>query len=89
LSGQAIARENLVKIVAAYQEATKKPLSAISRRFYGKASFLQDFLHGEEVTISYAAMDRMIDKFRDEWPAGVIWPRTRGILMNFRRQRIA
>lgn len=67
------ARRNLIRIATVYAKATGLTLSAVSRKFYGKAAFLADFKSGSQ-SITFSNMDRLLKAFRKNWPEGVEWP---------------
>jgi hypothetical protein len=75
-------RENIRLIVDAYREATGASLSAVSKRFYGNASFLKAFLDGEKNSMSIDRLGHMLDEIRSEWPDGVRWPACKPIQMS-------
>lgn len=75
-----VARANLIKIATAYAKANNSTLSAVSRKFYGKAAFLADFKRGSQ-SITFSNLDRLLKAFAKEWPPGVEWPTPAPILM--------
>jgi len=83
-----IVRENLKLIVDAYSVATNKPLSRISRRFYGNTEFLDAFFAGTH-SISLNKLDELLDKLREEWPPGVVWPACRPVVMPRRLRKLS
>lgn len=76
-----IVRDNLLAIAAAYQKATGKGLSTISRDFYGRGDFLAKLRRGEH-SLSVAQTDKILGRFRAEWPQNAAWPLTRAIMMD-------
>lgn len=74
------ARANLVRIAKAYAKATGSTLSAVSRKFYGKAAFLEDFGAGR-CSMTFSNFDRLLGALRKNWPAGTPWPATALMLM--------
>jgi hypothetical protein len=82
MSFESTVRKNLLDIVAAYQAATGKSLSDISREFYGKGDFFAKYLlNKDKYRLSVRSVDRMIRKFRRRWPKKADWPFVRGIFM--------
>lgn len=75
-----LVRAGLLAIAGAYAKATRTSLSAVSRKFYGKASFLTD-LKTKRQSISVRTVSRILDQFRDEWPEGVARPNIPAIFM--------
>jgi len=73
-------RDNLLAIVGAYRRATGQRLSAVSRKFYGNASFLHDFRYGRQ-SLSLKKLDEMLDAMRQDWPEKAEWPGTGAIFM--------
>lgn len=76
-----VVRKNLLAIVAEYRKATGASLSEVSKRFYGNATFLEQFKAGEH-SISVGKLDTVVGKFREEWPAEAEWPLLRPIFMD-------
>lgn len=72
---EATARANLLRIAKAYAKATGSTLSTVSREFYGKAAFLQDF-GGGRCSMTLSNYDRLLADFRKKWPPGAAWPAT-------------
>jgi hypothetical protein len=66
-------RKNLLEIARAYAKAEKMPISVVSRKTYGKSSFLQDYAKAEK-TLSADKASEMLDWFRDHWPDKAAWP---------------
>lgn len=81
-------RANLLAIVAAYRKATGLSLGTISSRFYGNAGFLAEFKAGRQ-TLSIDKLDKVVEKFRAEWPDGASWPYLGAIFMNPPKRRPA
>lgn len=75
-----VARANLIRIATVYARATDSTLSAVSRKFYGKAAFFADFKRGSQ-SITFSNLDRLLKAFAKEWPPGVDWPTPAPILM--------
>ena len=75
------ARQNLLKIAKAYASATGAALPSVSRKFYGKSTFLEDFKRGE-CCISVSRLNEMLQKFSNEWPDGIDWPTTAPLRMD-------
>jgi len=75
-----VLRENLRAIVGAYRAATRASLSAVSKRFYGNANFLQLFF-AREHSVSLDKYDAFVDAIRAEWPSGAEWPYLRAALI--------
>lgn len=74
-------RKNLLAIVAEYRRATGASLSEVSKRFYGNATFMEQFKAGEH-SISVGKLDTVVTKFREEWPPEAEWPVLRPIFMD-------
>ena len=72
--------KNLLLIVGAYQKATGKSLSTISKQFYGRGDFLEKLKAGEH-SISIDRLSSLLDQLRAEWPEGTPWPLTRPVFM--------
>ena len=73
-------RDNLILIAEAYAEAVGKSLTTVAKEFYGRGDFFENLRRGEG-TISIARLETMLNRFRDEWPAGAEWPVTSPIFM--------
>jgi hypothetical protein len=67
------ARKNLIQIADAYGKATKRSRANISKAFYGRSNFLDEFQRGKQ-TLSVDKLDEMILAFREQWPEGADWP---------------
>ena len=78
-------RDNLLALVDAYQRATGKSLTAVSKEFYGRGDFFDQFARGEH-TISIARLGAMLDKFAADWPEGTEKPVLRPVFMLPRRK---
>lgn len=74
------ARKNLIAIAKTYAKAQKVSLSAVSRQFYGKHGFLEDFRKGQQ-SITLSKMDDLLKKFAKAWPDGLDWPKLEPIQM--------
>lgn len=72
--------KNLLLIVGAYQRATGKSLSTVSKQFYGRGDFLEKLKAGEH-SISIDRLSDMIDQLRRQWPKDTNWPLTRPVFM--------
>lgn len=72
--------QNLLLIVGAYQKATGRSLSTISKQFYGRGDFLEKLKAGEH-SISIDRLSALIEQLRAEWPDNAIWPMTRPVFM--------
>jgi hypothetical protein len=68
-------RENLLAIATAYARATGLTLAQVSKRFYGKGSFLGEFKRRAR-SVSVDKFDELVDQFRADWPEGARWPYT-------------
>lgn len=77
---ETVARANLIRIAKAYARATGLTLSGVSRRIYGKSTFLADFRSGAQ-SITFSNLDELLRKFSKAWPEGVEWPAPEPILM--------
>lgn len=69
---------NLMAIATAYQKATGKSLTQISKEFYGRGDFFEKFGRGEH-SISVVRLSEMLTKFSAEWPEGTKLPLMRPI----------
>ena len=67
------ARQNLVKIADAYGKATGLSRSGVSKAFYGRGSFLDDFRKGRQ-SISLDKLDSILAEFERRWPPDAEWP---------------
>jgi hypothetical protein len=74
-------RKNLLAIVAEYRRATGASLSEVSKRFYGNATFLEEFKNGNH-SISIGKLDTVVTKFRNDWPEDADWPYLSPIFMD-------
>lgn len=72
---------NLFLIVGAYQKATGKSLSTISKEFYGRGDALEKMKDGNH-SISIDRLSSMLEDFRKAWPKGTNWPLTRPVFMS-------
>ena len=81
-----LAKQNLLAIVAAYRKATGESLSEVSRKFYGKGNFFSRLKKGAPLTLSISQLDRILNRFRKEWPENGDWPLTRAIFMGRTRR---
>lgn len=66
-------RENLLAIATAYARARGLTIAQVSKKFYGKGSFLAE-LRKNKRSVSIDKFDELIDQFRDDWPPEVRWP---------------
>jgi hypothetical protein len=73
-----IMRENLMALANAYADATGLSLTTISKRIHGKQSFFAEYGAGKQ-TLRVNHYWYVIDRFREEWPDGTPWPKTRSI----------
>lgn len=73
-------RDNVKAIVKAYSRATKLPIRTISKKFYGKSTFLADFFAAEH-SLSVETLEKMLQKFAAEWPDNAEWPTCRAIII--------
>jgi len=78
-----IARSNLRQIAAAYGKAKGLPLSVVSKRLYGRSSFL-DELHRGKQSITIDKLDEILRKLRRDWPDDADWPFLPAIFMDRR-----
>ena len=78
-----IARQNLIKVADAYAAAKKMPRTAVSRQFYGRSDFLDEFRRGKQ-SISIDKLDEVVRAFRREWPEDAEWPLLPAIIMGRR-----
>lgn len=76
-----IVRDNLWAIAVAYRKATGKSLATISKDFYGRGNFLNNIKAGKH-SLSVPQVDRVLAKFRQQWPDDAQWPMTRAIMMD-------
>lgn len=72
--------KNLILIIRAYQKATGKSLSTISKQFYGRGDFFEKLQAGEH-TISVDRISSLLDQIRSAWPKDTNWPMTRPVFM--------
>ncbi len=68
-----VVRQNLVKIVSAYCAATGSSRAAVSKRFYGRSDFLEEFRRGKQ-SISIDKLTEIIEALQKEWPPEAEWP---------------
>lgn len=68
-----VTRQNLVKIADAYARARGISRSHVSKTFYGRGNFLDEFKRGRQ-SISIDKMDSILKAFREQWPDGAEWP---------------
>lgn len=80
-----IIHKNLIDIAEAYRKATERSLADIGREFYGRADFFPRLKAGKR-SISVRQAGRMLEKFRQKWPANADWPLVRTLFMT--RERI-
>lgn len=81
-----IARKNLRQIATAYGKAKGLPLSVVSKRLYGRSSFL-DELHRGKQSITIDKLDEILRKLRRDWPNDADWPFLPAIFMDRRNGR--
>jgi hypothetical protein len=62
------------------------PLSVVSKRLYGRSSFL-DELHRGKQSITIDKLDEILRKLRRDWPEGADWPFLPAIFMDRRNGR--
>jgi hypothetical protein len=67
------ARRNLIQIADAYAKATRVSRSHVSKAFYGRSNFLDEFARGTQ-TLSVDKLDEMVEAFRKQWPEGADYP---------------
>jgi ribosome maturation factor RimP len=60
-------RKNLLTLAYAYAEATGKSITDVSREIYGRGGFVKGF-EDNKSSISIDKLERVIAKFRREWP---------------------
>ncbi len=82
----ATVRDNLLTLAGAYSSATGKSLTQISKEAYGKSSFFEDLKAGTR-SLSIDKLERMIEWFRENWPAEADVPALRSVFMSFKRLR--
>jgi hypothetical protein len=82
------ARKNLLAIADAYGAAMDLTRTEVSRRFYGRGSFLDDFSSGTQ-SISLDKLERMVQDFREKWPKKTDWPFTEAIYMDQKPRKAA
>ena len=75
-----LCRDNITTVARAYAQAKGVSLSAVSKEFYGKSSFLDGFGRGE-VTVSVEKYGEMVERFAASWPDGAKWPLLRAIII--------
>ena len=68
-------RDNLIAIVTAYARASGLTITQVSKKFYGKGSFVAEFKRGAR-SVSVDKFDELVAQFRDDWPDGARWPYT-------------
>jgi hypothetical protein len=68
-----LVRANLLAIAAAYARERGISISAVSKKFYGNSIFFRLLRDGNEA-VTVPTVDRMLRKFRDEWPEGADIP---------------
>jgi hypothetical protein len=78
-----IVRRNLCQITDAYAAATGTPRSVVSKRFYGRSSFLDEYRQGKQ-TITVDKLDGILRALRREWPDNADWPFLPAIFMDRR-----
>ena len=66
-------RQNVVTLTNAFAKASGMSRSEVNRHFYGRGNFLTEFASGKQ-SISIDKLDRVIAKFRKEWPKGHKFP---------------
>ena len=76
----AVCRDNLKAIAQAYAKSTGKPISAVSKEFYGNSTFLPAFFAGQQ-SISIDKFDAMVSSFVERWPEEARWPLLRVAVM--------
>ncbi len=64
--------EQLLAVACTYSEATEKPLSAVSRRFFNNGSRLAAIEAGGTLTVRN--FESTMQAFSDHWPSDVEWP---------------
>lgn len=82
------ARKNLIAIADAYGAAKKLTRTEVSRQFYGRGSFLDDFNDGRQ-SVSLDKLERMVEDFRKNWPKKTDWPFTEAIYMDQKPRKAA
>lgn len=75
---------DLLKIAKAYAKVTDRSLTAISKEFYGRGDFFEELKKGKH-TISVSRLSKMLNDFREKWPAEAVdkWPPVRVNVMAF------
>jgi hypothetical protein len=73
-------RENAHKIAAALAKATGTTTAMISKKYYGKASFFDDFRAGR-VSCSIDKFDSMVEAMRHDFPRSAEWPVLRAVVI--------
>ena len=74
-------RQNLSAIATAYARATGLTLAQVSKRFYGKGSFLGEFRRRSR-SVSVDKYDELVEQFKAEWPDGARWPLTHAAIID-------
>lgn len=69
-------RENLFVVAQAYADANGLAMTTVSKRFHGNQFFLERFIRGQ-VSTTVRKYYEMLERFREEWPAGAKWPVTK------------
>jgi hypothetical protein len=73
-------RRNLIRIVDAYAEATGQSRAQISKDYYGRSDFLDQFQSGQQ-TITIRRLERMLKGLRRKWPKDTPWPYLPAVMM--------
>ena len=74
-------RENLCALIDAFCEATGLSEGQASKKIYGNTPFFALYREGKQ-SLSVKTLDRLIEKFRADWPPGAEWPHLRAIIMD-------
>jgi hypothetical protein len=74
-------RKNLIAIARAYRAATGQSWTQMSKEFYGNSDFFQKLIAGTRRSVSSGSLEKMILRFRKNWPPGADWPFTKAIFM--------
>lgn len=66
-------RRNFIKIVDAYAEATGVSRSHVSKEFYGRGSFVEDYRQGR-ATVSVDKLGSVLAEIGKRWPKDAARP---------------
>ena len=74
-------RDNLLAIAQTFCEATGWSMASVSKEFLGRSDLLRKIKQGERDP-GCTQIDKILDRFGEEWPPGTPWPEIRPAMMS-------